>query len=270
MPTTSHEFDASAPDAVVDEPQRTEGQYEYEYEIFPDLRWSPPAVGPQTKKKARTLLQHSARARLLETGPHALSDVEILSLVLRLAPRQCPQAKAAELLADMGSLRTIATAERNTLLAHGFNESSYVALHAGLELTRRHYHELMMCGPALGNPGATREYVRMKLRDRPHEVFACIYLNSRNRVIAYEELFRGTIDGSSVHPREVVKHALAHNCSSIILAHNHPSGGAEPSQADELITRRLKQALGLVDIRLVDHLIVADGVCTSFAERGLL
>ena len=125
-----------------------------------------------------------------------------------------------------------------------------------------------MTGSALANPRATRDFLRMRLRDLPHEVFCCVYLDNRHRVIAFEELFRGTIDGASVHPREVVKQALARNAAAVILVHNHPSGLAEPSQADELITRRLKEALGLVDIRVLDHLVVGDAVCESFAERG--
>ena len=143
-------------------------------------------------------------------------------------------------------------------------------LQASLELARRHYQELMESRSALANPRATREYVRMRLRDLPHEVFCCVFLDNRHRVIAFEQLFRGTIDGASVHPREVVKQALARNAAAVILVHNHPSGFAEPSRADELLTRRLQEALQLVDIRVLDHLIVGDGVCESFAERGLL
>jgi DNA repair protein RadC len=122
----------------------------------------------------------------------------------------------------------------------------------------------------LSNPRATREYLAIRFAGLEHEVFACLYLDNRNRVIACEELFRGTIDGASVHPREVVKRALVHNAAALILAHNHPSGVAEPSQADELITRRLNEALALVDIRVVDHLVVAGPVAESMAERGLL
>jgi DNA repair protein RadC len=123
---------------------------------------------------------------------------------------------------------------------------------------------------ALSNPRVTREYLTVRFAGLEHEVFTCVYLDNRHRVIACEDLFRGTIDGAGVHPREVVKSALKHNAAAVILAHNHPSGVAEPSQADELITQRLKQALGLIDIRVLDHLIVGDGVCESFAERGLL
>jgi DNA repair protein RadC len=130
--------------------------------------------------------------------------------------------------------------------------------------------ERIVRSTALANPRVTRDYVAMRFAGLEHEVFACLYLDNRNRVIACEELFRGTIDGSSVHPREVVKHALIHNAVAVILAHNHPSGVAEPSQADELITRRLKESLALVDIRVLDHLVVGGAVAESMAERGLL
>ena len=122
----------------------------------------------------------------------------------------------------------------------------------------------------LSNPRATREYLALRFAGLEHEVFVAIFLNSRNRVIACEELFRGTIDGASVHPREVAKRALYHNAAAVILAHNHPSGVAEPSQADELITHRLKEALALIDVRVLDHLVIGGEVVESFAERGLL
>jgi len=128
----------------------------------------------------------------------------------------------------------------------------------------------MRAGPLLDSPAATHRYLIARLRDRPHELFCCLHLDNRHRLIAFDELFRGTIDGASVHPREVVKQALARNAAAVILVHNHPSGVAEPSQADELITRRLSAALALVDIRVLDHCIVADNACLSFAERGLI
>ena len=134
---------------------------------------------------------------------------------------------------------------------------------------RRHLHEALTRGEALDSPAATRRYLAARLRDYPHEVFAALFLDNRHRVIAYEELFRGTIDGTSVHPREVVKRALAHNAAALILAHNHPSGIAEPSSADTALTRRLRDALGLVEIRVLDHLVVGDGEVVSLAERGL-
>ena len=127
-----------------------------------------------------------------------------------------------------------------------------------------------MSGSALSNPRATRDFLRMRLRDLPYEVFCCLWLDNRHRVIAFEELFRGTIDGAVVHPREVVKQALARNAAAVIVAHNHPSGLAEPSQADERITRRLKAALELIDVRVLDHFIVASGASVSMASRGLI
>ena len=130
---------------------------------------------------------------------------------------------------------------------------------------RMRYHDV-----TLSSPADTRAYLRLRLAHLEHEIFACLFLDNRHRVIEYAELFRGTIDGASVHPREVVKAALAHNAAAVILAHNHPSGVAEPSQADLHLTRRLREALGLVDIRVLDHLVIGDGEAVSFAERGLL
>ncbi len=212
------------------------------------------------------------REKLLESGPQALSEAELLAILIRTGTRGRSAIDVARgLLTEFGSLRSLLTADRERVCAApGLGPARYAALQAALELTRRHYQQLMLTGSALANPRATKEFMRMRLRDLPHEVFCCVYLDNRNRVIAFDELFRGTIDGASVHPREVVKEALARNAAAVILAHNHPSGVAEPSQADELITRRLKQALALVDIRVLDHLIIGDGVCESFAERGLL
>lgn len=225
------------------------------------------AIGRQS---ARKFLETSARSRLLELGPQALSTVDLLSLLLGASRHISAHDLSTKLLTVYGSLRSLMLAERQSARVHGLTPGGYVALQAALEITRRHYQELMMTGPALTNPLATREYLRMKMRDLPHEIFAVVYLNNRGRVIHFQELFRGTIDGSTVHPREVVKEALSRNAAGAIVAHNHPSGVAEPSQADEFITRRLREALALVDIRLIDHLIVGDGCVTSFAERGLL
>jgi DNA repair protein RadC len=212
------------------------------------------------------------RERLLELGAAVLTEAELLAILLGTGVRgQTSVDLARRLLTDFGSLRSLLTADRDRICAtHGLGLARYVILQASLELARRHYQELMMSGPALANPRATREFVRMRLRDLPYEVFCCVFLDNRHRVIAFEELFRGTIDGASVHPREVVKQALGRNAAAVILVHNHPSGFAEPSQADELLTRRLKEALALVDIRVIDHLVVGDAVCESFAERGLL
>jgi len=130
--------------------------------------------------------------------------------------------------------------------------------------------ESLRAGPLLASPKATRDYLTARLRDLEHEVFCCLYLDKRHRLIQFEELFRGTIDGASVHPREIVKLALQKNAAAVIVAHNHPSGIAEPSHADEMITQRVKEALSLVDIRLLDHIIVGDGISVSLAERGIL
>jgi DNA repair protein RadC len=212
------------------------------------------------------------REKLLEQGAGALTEAELLAVLLRTGARGRSAVDVArDLILQFGSLRGLLSAERErACAASGLGPARYAALQAALELTRRHYQELMMTGSALANPRVTREFLRMRLRDLPYEVFGCVYLDSRHRVIAFEELFRGTIDGASVHPREVVRQALARNAAAVILVHNHPSGLAEPSQADELITRRLKDALALVDIRLLDHLVVGDAGCESFAERGLL
>lgn len=212
------------------------------------------------------------REKLLRLGAAALSEAELLAILLQTGtPGRSALDTARGLLGEFRSLRGLLTAERGAVCrTRGLGTAKYALLHAALELARRHYAELMQAGPPLSNPRATREFLRARLRDRDHEVFCCLFLDNRHRVICFEEVFRGTIDGASVHPREIVKLALARNAAAVILAHNHPSGVAEPSQADELITGRLRDALGLVDIRVLDHIVVGDGAEVSFAERGLL
>ena len=171
----------------------------------------------------------------------------------------------------IGSLRQLLSAESSRCLAQsGIGPARYAILQAAVELARRHFREALRVGPALAAPDATRTFLLAQLRDRPYEVFCCLYLDNRHRLIAFEELFRGTIDRAGVHPREVLRQTLLHNAAAVILAHNHPSGVLEPSQADELITRRLKEALALVDVRVLDHFIIGDGHCYSFAEAGRL
>jgi len=213
------------------------------------------------------------REKLLAQGAGALSSAELLAVLLGGSGCRGVDAVAMArgLLGRYGSLRALLVADRGQCLRErGIGQAGYCRLQASLELARRHYGEDMRAGPALDSPQATHHFLKAQLRDSPHELFCCLHLDNRHRLIAFDELFRGTIDGASVHPREVVKQALARNAAAVILAHNHPSGVAEPSQADQLITQRLRDALQLVDIRVLDHLIVADNGCVSFAERGLL
>lgn len=212
------------------------------------------------------------REKLLQRGASALSEAELLAILLQTGtPGVSALETARLLLVEFRTLRALLTADRHVVCrTRGLGDAKYALLQASLELSRRHYAEQLQSGPPLANPRATREFLRARLRDRDHEVFCCLFLDNRHRVICFEEVFRGTIDGASVHPREVVKLALSRNAAAVILAHNHPSGVAEPSHADELITGRLRDALGLVDIRVLDHIVVGDGAEVSFAERGLL
>ena len=212
------------------------------------------------------------REKLLRLGPDSLSEAELLAILLQTGTAgRSALDLARALLGEFRSLRGLFTADRHRVCrTRGLGDARYALLQASLELSRRHYAELMRTGPPLANPMATRDYLRAQLRDRDHEVFCCLFLDNRHRVLAFDEVFRGTIDGASVHPRDVVKLALARNAAAVILAHNHPSGVAEPSQADEMITGRLRDALALVDIRVLDHIVVGDAVCVSFAERGLI
>lgn len=212
------------------------------------------------------------REKLLQMGSGSLTEAELLAIWLRHGTRGLSALDIARsLLVHFGSLRSVLSAERNALCRQrGVGPTRWAELQAALEIVRRHHLERLQSGPVLQSPRAAREYLIAKLRDREHEVFCCLYLDSRHRLINCEELFRGTVDGASVHPREVVKQALGRNATAVILAHNHPSGIAEPSQADEIITTRLRDALALVEIRLLDHLIIGDGNCTSLAEKGLI
>jgi DNA repair protein RadC len=227
---------------------------------------------PQTISLQSWPAPERPREKLLKLGATALSEVELLAVLLQTGTPGCSALETARgLLGEFRSLRGLLTADRHMVCrARGLGAAKYALLQASLELSRRHYAELLHAGPPLANPRATREFLRARLRDRDHEVFCCLFLDNRHRVICFDEVFRGTIDGASVHPRDVVKLALARNAAAVILAHNHPSGVAEPSQADEMITGRLRDALALVDIRVLDHIVVGDGAEVSFAERGLL
>ncbi len=212
------------------------------------------------------------RSKLFSESAASLSEAELLAVLLQAGWRAEPALDLSRrLLARFGGLRKLLHAERRTLAAEeGVGDARLAILQVLPELARRYFEETLPIGEAIRSPADTETFLMARLRDRPHEVFCCLYLDNRHRVLRFEELFRGTIDGTSVYPREVVKQALAVNAAAIILAHNHPSGVAEPSQADERITRRVKSALELVDIRLLDHLIIGDGISTSLASRGML
>ncbi len=211
------------------------------------------------------------REKLISRGAKALSDAERLAIFLRTGVAGSSAVDLArQLLLDYGSLRGILDADAKSFCTHkGLGLAKFGQLQAALEIATRHYAEKLEYEDCLTNPTQTMNYLRARLRDYDHEVFACLMLDNRNRVIAFRELFRGTIDGASVYPREVVKQALADNAAAVILAHNHPSGVCEPSQADIRITERLKKALALVDIRVLDHVIVGDEI-TCLSERGLV
>lgn len=212
------------------------------------------------------------REKLLAHGPDRLTDAELLAVLFGTGCRGKSAVElGGELIRQFGSLRGLMSANRESCSATpGLGHRRYGLIQAALELSRRHFQQEAAAGPLLGSPAATRVFLVARLRDLPYEVFCALFLDNRHRLIAFDELFRGTIDGASVHPREVVRQALSRNAAAVILAHNHPSGVAEPSQADELITLRLRDALGLVDIRVLDHLIVGDSRCVSLAERGVL
>lgn len=200
------------------------------------------------------------------------TDAQLLTALLSASGNATSADRAAIcLLRRFGNLRALLHAERSEILAcRGIGRARLGALRALPELARRYYAESLPSGEAIRSPADTESFLQARLQHLEHERFCCLYLDNRHRVLGFDELFRGTIDGTSVYPREVVKEALAINAAAVILAHNHPSGIAEPSQADERITTRLKAALDLVDIRLLDHLIVGDGKATSLARRGLL
>ncbi|MDH3546299.1 MAG: DNA repair protein RadC [Gammaproteobacteria bacterium] len=204
------------------------------------------------------------------TDTSSLTDAELLVILLRGCGRPT-QRLTHRLLSGFGGLRALLHADPERLMAeNGIGPAGSAALQALPELARRYFAESLPVGRSIRCPADTQAFLRAKIRHLGHELFCCLYLDNRHRVLRFDELFRGTIDGTSVYPREVVKEALAINAAAVILAHNHPSGVAEPSQADERITRRLKAALELVDIRLLDHFIIGDAETTSLASRGLL
>jgi DNA repair protein RadC len=212
------------------------------------------------------------RDRLVAHGPAALSDAELLAVVLRTGVAGLSAVDLArDSLSGLGGVSALLGAPLARLASlRGWGVSKAAAVKASVELARRLAREELRRGSILTSPEAVRDYLRLSLSALPHEAFIGLFLDSQHRLLAAEELFRGTLAQTSVYPREVLKAALAHNAAAVIFAHNHPSGVAEPSRADELLTQALKQALSLVDIRTLDHFVVAGAQVVSFAERGLL
>ena len=212
------------------------------------------------------------REKLIQRGAASLSDAELLAIFLRTGVvGKSAVDLARELLNRFGNLTQLfAASEEAFCEMNGMGPAKYVQLQAVLEMSRRALQEEMRSGDALNSPAAVRSYLQLLLRGREQEVFMVIFLDAQHRVIASEEMFHGTLTQTSVYPREVVKRALALNAAAVIFAHNHPSGVAEPSQSDRLLTDTLKQALQLVDVRVLDHFIVAGAGCLSFAEKGMV
>ena len=210
------------------------------------------------------------REKLLTLGANSLSDAELLAIFLRTGIKgKTAVDLARDIISHFGGLRNLLVADQKTFCQFsGLGPAKFAQLQAVVELSRRHLKETLKHGDFLQNPQATQDYLSARLRDLPYEVFACLFLDNQHRVIEFEILFQGTINGASVHPREVVRKTLKHNAAALILAHNHPSGIAEPSTADRHITKTLTEALALIDVRILDHIVVGDGECVAFSERG--
>ena len=216
--------------------------------------------------------QERPREKLLEKGPAALSDAEILAIFLRTGSKGISALDLARELLDkyQGLRQLIDSDQKQFCQTKGLGMVKYAQIQAAIELGKRYLQSELEVGDAFTSPEQTREFLSLKLRAYPYEVFACLYLDNRHRLISFDELFRGTIDSAQVHAREVVRAALKHNAAAVIFSHNHPSGVAEPSQSDVNLTLELKKALQLVDVRVLDHLVIGSGEPVSLAERGLI
>ncbi|MEK7792010.1 MAG: DNA repair protein RadC [Pseudomonadota bacterium] len=212
------------------------------------------------------------REKLLQKGATALSDTELLAIFLRTGiTGKSAVDLARDLLKHYGSLTKLFAANQGSFCQlHGMGSAKYAQLQAVLEMSRRALAEELENKNAMNSPKLVRDFLRLSLANKEHEVFIGIFLDAQNHVITSEELFSGTLTQASVYPREVVKHALLHNAAAIIFAHNHPSGTAEPSHADKVLTQSLKQALALIDVKVLDHFIIGSGTTLSFAEHNLI
>ena len=215
-------------------------------------------------------LSERPREKLLQKGASSLSDSELLAIFLRTGTQgKNVMELAREIIIHFGSLKSLFSAtEKEFCQIKGLGKAKYVQLQACLEMSQRHIEEEISKQDAMQNPNQVKRYVQSRLMDKPNEVFAAIFLDNQHHVLAFEELFFGTINSSSVHPRVVIQRSLFHNAAAVIVAHNHPSGVSEPSISDIDITKTLKTALAMVDVRLLDHLVVASHQVTSLAERG--
>lgn len=211
------------------------------------------------------------REKLLNLGPQALGDAELLAIFIRSGvPGSSALDMARGMLSEAGSLRALMNLSADELYKfNGIGPAKYVQFQASLELGRRYLMEKLVAGDVISNPQVSRDYLTLCLRDKPYEVFFALFLDTKNRVIHHEELFRGTIDNASVPIREVVKEALRHNAAAMIVAHNHPSGIAEPSISDKTLTENLYLALSMVGIKLLDHFVVGESDVVSLAEMGV-
>jgi DNA repair protein RadC len=212
------------------------------------------------------------REKLLDRGPSALADAELIALLLRTGVKgQSVLQLAQQLLADFGGLTGLLQAEPDDLKrVKGLGPAKRAEMSAVLELARRSLAQELMQRPVFDSPARVKDYLRLQIGGKPHEVFVVLFLDAQNRLIRSEEMFRGTLTQTSVYPREVLKRALDLGAAAVLLAHNHPSGAAEPSRADEFLTQALNKALALIDVRVLDHLVVSQSDVVSFAERGLL
>jgi DNA repair protein RadC len=215
-------------------------------------------------------LQERPRERLLVHGAATLSDAELLAIFLRTGIRgKTAVDLARDLVTQFGSLRgLLSSSQQEFCQQHGLGIAKFTQLQAVLEMARRYLYETLQNTDSIKNPEDVRNYLITRLRAYPHEVFACLFLDNRHRVISFEEITHGSLNSAFVHPREVVKRALSQNAAAVVLAHNHPSGVTEPSRADRELTQHMKKALELVDVRLLDHIIVGEGPCVSLAELG--
>jgi DNA repair protein RadC len=212
------------------------------------------------------------REKLLSKGAASLSDAELLAILLRIGVKgKTAIDLARDLLTTTGGLRQLLESEQKVLCQHsGIGMAKYVQIQAALELARRHLYQNLHHKDVLTNSTETKSYLIARLRHQQQEIFACLFLNNQNQIIAYEELFYGTINNSVVHPREVIKKILSHNAAAVIFAHNHPSGSTAPSSSDQQVTRRLIRTLDLIDVHVFDHIIIGDNHVFSFAEHELM